>query len=98
MINESFSWWSGSLYISKSHIKNMKKNMRKVPIIQIKSDIYHKKEDVEAENIISSIDKESTTSIVIDVNNRNKTENTSWFEKLIIKLKNLFWKQHNNVQ
>lgn len=93
MINESFSWWSGSLYISKSHIKNMKKNMRKVPIIQTKSDIYHSKEDEEAEDIISSIDKiPSTTTMIENVLSEDNMTKDNLFEKLITKLKNLFWK------
>lgn len=33
----------------------MKKNMKKVPLIQIKSDIYHDKEVLEAEKILSHI-------------------------------------------
>jgi hypothetical protein len=35
----------------------MKKNMKKVPIIQSKSDRYHLKEEQEAEKILENIDK-----------------------------------------
>lgn len=93
MINESFSWWGGGLYISKSHIKNMKKNMRKVPIIQTKSDIYHSKEDEEAEDIISGIDKIPSATITTEnaLSEVNMTKK-NLFEKIITKLKNLFWK------
>jgi hypothetical protein len=33
----------------------MKKNMKKVPIISLKSDIYHQKEQQEAEHILDNI-------------------------------------------
>jgi len=33
----------------------MKKNMKKVPIISLKSDIYHKKEEKEAEKLLEKI-------------------------------------------
>ena len=33
----------------------MKKNMKKVPIISLKSDIYHQKEEQEAEHILEEI-------------------------------------------
>lgn len=35
----------------------MKKNMKKVPVISLKSDIYHKKEEEEAEKLLSNIDE-----------------------------------------
>jgi len=42
-------------YISPSQLKKMKKNMKKVPIIQSKSDNYHQKEEEEAEELLSKI-------------------------------------------
>jgi hypothetical protein len=66
MVNESFSGW-GNIYLSRSHIKNMKKNMRKVPIIQTKSELYHMWEDKEAEKIISSIDNIAWNEEIVDI-------------------------------
>lgn len=89
MVNESFSGW-GNVYLSRSHIKNMKKNMRKVPIIQTKSELYHMWEDKEAEKIISSIDNivwnQETVDILEEEHNDIPTE---W---LWTKIKNLFKK------
>jgi hypothetical protein len=34
----------------------MKKNMKKTPIIKLKSDIYHQREEQEAEKLLSKID------------------------------------------
>jgi hypothetical protein len=38
----------------------MIKNMKKAPIINKKSDIYHKKEEEEAENLLSNINKDNS--------------------------------------
>ena len=38
----------------------MKKNMKKVPVIQLKSDIYHNKEVDEAEHILKNIPNNHT--------------------------------------
>lgn len=35
----------------------MKKNMKKVPIVSLKSDIYHKREEEEAEKLLAKIDE-----------------------------------------
>jgi hypothetical protein len=42
-------------HISKKEIETMKKNMKKVPIIETKADIYHLKEEKEAEKLLSKI-------------------------------------------
>lgn len=41
----------------------MKKSMKKVPEIQLKSDIYHDKEITEAEHILWNIDDETQPNI-----------------------------------
>ncbi|MCX6824816.1 MAG: hypothetical protein NTY80_01200 [candidate division SR1 bacterium] len=41
--------------ISKKEIETMKKNMKKVPIIQSKANIYHIKEEIEADKLLSKI-------------------------------------------
>lgn len=46
----------GKRYISSSEIQKMKKNMRKVPIIQKKSEQYHEHEESEAERILRKLD------------------------------------------
>jgi hypothetical protein len=37
----------------------MKKNMKKVPTIQLKSDVYHNKEAIEAEDILKKITRQN---------------------------------------
>lgn len=43
--------------MSPREIEKMKKNMKKAPIIKLKSDIYHKHEEEEAENLLANIDE-----------------------------------------
>lgn len=39
----------------------MKKNMKKVPIIELKSDVYHLKEEQEAEKLLAKIHENNNT-------------------------------------
>ncbi len=41
-------------HISSKEVEKMKKNMKKVPIIELKSDLYHLKEEQEAEKLLST--------------------------------------------
>lgn len=54
----TYVWWSHPKHLSKKEIEKMKKNMKKVPIIQSKSDNYHIKEEIEAEKILEKIHNE----------------------------------------
>lgn len=49
---------SGTRYISARKIQEMKKNMKKVPLIKQKSDSYHHAEEIKAEHILD----EATTA------------------------------------
>ncbi len=53
----AYRGWTYKQYISPKEIKEMKKNMKKVPIIQLKSDIYHNKEKQEAEKLLAKINE-----------------------------------------
>ncbi len=53
----AYRWGTYKQKLSPQEIKKMKKNMKKVPIIQSKSDRYHLKEEQEAEKILENIDK-----------------------------------------
>lgn len=50
-----FGGWSGVKHLSSREIEKMKKNMKKVPEIQLKSDIYHNHEINEADQILWNI-------------------------------------------
>lgn len=55
----NYRWWSYTKSISWKEIEVMKKNMKKVPTIQLKSDVYHNKEAIEAEDILKKITRQN---------------------------------------
>ena len=53
-MQESY-WWGGRVKrLSPSQIRKMKENMRKVPEIQKKSELYHRNEELVAEDILTT--------------------------------------------
>ena len=46
--------------MTKKQIKEMVENMKKSSVINEKSNQYHKKEEIEAENILKDLDKKSS--------------------------------------
>ena len=53
-MQESY-WWGGRVKrLSPSQIRKMKENMRKVPEIQKKSELYHRNEELAAEDILTT--------------------------------------------
>jgi len=59
------SWaYRGGTYkkrVDPKEIEKMKKNMKKVPIIELKSDVYHLKEEQEAEKLLAKIHENNNT-------------------------------------
>ncbi len=53
----AYVWGTYKHYLSPKEIEKMKKNMRKVPIIASKSDVFHRKEEKEAEKLLSQINE-----------------------------------------
>ena len=54
-----YGWWSRPKKMTKKQIKEMINNMKKSGIISEKSKQYHKKDEIEAENILKKLDKEN---------------------------------------
>ena len=53
-MQESY-WWGGRVKrLSASQIRKMKENMRKVPEIQKKSELYHRNDELAAEDILAT--------------------------------------------
>lgn len=54
-------WYSGGHYssrrVTKKQIHEMVKNMKKSKVVSEKSNQYHKKEEVEAEDILKRLDE-----------------------------------------
>ncbi len=90
--------WGWTYYVSKREIEKMRKNMKKVPIIQKKSELYHKNQDQEAELFIDDSLKNTIISdnvIWVDNNMGNNWHNKWLRNHLISKIKNLLFKKHN---
>lgn len=66
--------------LSPQQIRKMKENMRKVPLIQAKSDQYHQSEAEHAEHLLNTIEQE--TPIVSQLIKSEKTEKLSRFQKI----------------
>lgn len=49
--------WYRPQRLSAKEIAKMKKNMKKVPTIQLKSEIYHNREEQEAEKLLEKINE-----------------------------------------
>ncbi len=91
-MQETLKWW-WAYYISKREVEKMKKNMKKVPIIQKKSELYHKNQNKEAELFINyeleNYNIQENDWLIQKDNNKN-WNNKSWLKKLIYSIKNLF--------
>lgn len=72
--------------MSRKEIQEMKKNMQKVPYIQMKSDMYHEQERQHADSILDEITQSEVIpqqeSMEIDTENRY----TQWIKKILKKL------------
>ena len=53
-----YGWWKPKK-MTRKQINEMIDNMRKTSIISEKSKQYHKKEEIEAENILKKLDKDN---------------------------------------
>jgi len=91
---EVFGGWGWSTYVSPRELAKMKKNMKKVPLIQAKSDIQLQKDMKDAEDQLAQADQEiaageQKTIIVEEGNEKNLKRWESvwnyvkeWFEKI----------------
>lgn len=88
--------WGWSYHASKREIERMRKNMKKVPIIQEKAEIYHQYQDKEAELFIdNSLINTKEDSVHTEITeNSNETQKKIWLRKrLIYKIKSLLFKR-----
>jgi len=85
-----FGWGYGPKHLSHEEIEKMKKSMKKVPEIQLKSDIYHSKELSDIDNILWNLPTtdDLTTQATEQTNQPKKTH--SWFISQITLLRQRF--------
>lgn len=85
-----FVWW-GKRHLPQSVIQKMKKNMRKVPVIQEKSDKYHETEEEAAERFINEQLENEQTENEKQIKIKKEMENKkSLLEKTITWIKKIF--------
>lgn len=51
----AYRWGNYTQHLSPKELAKMKKNMKKVPVIESKAHAYHLKEEQEAEKLLSKI-------------------------------------------
>jgi len=87
MSEQYYWWWNSVRRLSRSEIRKMKENMQKTPLVQEKSNKYHRIEEEKAENLLKSIIDETEQR-----NNNLKEEEEQKKLWLIQKIKKyLFW-------
>ena len=87
MSEQYYWWWNSVRRLSRSEIRKMKKNMQKTPLVQEKSNKYHRLEEEKAENLLKSIIDETEQR-----NDNLKEEEEQKKIRLIQKIKKyLFW-------
>ena len=76
----AYVWWWYKQHIWRREIEKMKKNMKKVPVIQLKKEIYHDQEIHEAEKILKQIDQEEIqqTPIITPIQ-----EHLPWYKQIL---------------
>ena len=87
MSEQYYWWWNSVRRLSRSEIRKMKENMQKTPLVQEKSNKYHRIEEEKAENLLKSIIDETEQR-----NDNLKEEEQQKKLWLIQKIKKyLFW-------
>ena len=89
MTEQYYWWWNGVKRLSRAEIRKMKENMQKTPLVQEKSNRYHRLEEEKADNLLNSIVNETDNVGKDNVNIQESEEKKLW---LIDKIKKyLFW-------
>ncbi|EKD25397.1 MAG: hypothetical protein ACD_80C00069G0001 [uncultured bacterium (gcode 4)] len=68
----AYIWGTYKHHISAKEIEKMKKNMKKVPIIESKAAKYHAKEEQEAEKLLSNINGNTNENVIKKINHSKK--------------------------
>ncbi len=53
----AYRWGGYKQTLSKEEIEKMRKNMKKIPVIESKSDLYHLKESKEAQQLLTKAEQ-----------------------------------------
>ena len=89
MTEHYYWWWNGIKRLSRAEIRKMKENMQKTPLVQEKSNKYHRLEEEKAEKLLTSIvnEEENISKRVIEKEEKS-TKKLWWIDRI---KKYLFW-------
>lgn len=86
-MQELYSWNRGVRRLSRSEIRKMKENMQKTPLIQKKSELYHRTEKEKAEQLLEHLENPMIGEIPVIEETKKEKKN------ILQKIKAyLFWK------
>lgn len=89
---ETYGTGSGARWMTSRQIREMKRNMQKVPRIQKKSDEYHRQEEESAEKILDQVAQIPDTATMIQSERPDTTMKMS-LTNLRQKIRFIFTKQ-----
>lgn len=82
---ETYGSRSRSKHLSRREIQEMKKNMQKVPYIQMKSDMYHEQESKEVDQILEEIVQPEVIVSQKSMENASENPYIQWIKKVLKK-------------
>ncbi len=89
MTEHYYWWWNGIKRLSRAEIRKMKENMQKTPLVQEKSNKYHRLEEEKAEKLLTSIVNEEENISKRVIEKEEKSTKKLWLIDRIKKY--LFW-------
>ena len=89
MTEHYYWWWNGIKRLSRTEIRKMKENMQKTPLVQEKSNKYHRLEEEKAEKLLTSIVNEEENISKRVIEKEEKSTKKLWLIDRIKKY--LFW-------
>ena len=89
MTEHYYWWWNGIKRLSRAEIRKMKENMQKTPLVQERSNKYHRLEEEKAEKLLTSIVNEEENISKRVIEKEEKSTKKLWLIDRIKKY--LFW-------
>lgn len=83
---ETYGSRSSTKHMSRREIQEMKKNMQKVPYIQMKSDMYHEQESQQVDAILEGIIQSEIIPPQESMENVPENRYIQWIKKIFRKL------------
>jgi len=86
-VNYYRGWWQPK-HLSRQEIEEMRKNMKKVPVIELQAEIYHNQETKNVESILTNLPKTETTNV--STPHTDLITRPNWYHRLRNRLQHIF--------